>query len=130
MERKIFNTPEQNDAEFDNFKFNQVKIGEQLIPFANYEEDTPNHLACLYNWYNVNVIWMSKSTETIIIKDEEGNYSPWEFNNNDGFKLLSEDAETIWEAFTDEKIYPRVPVELKKMPNYTYEHLRILGYNE
>lgn len=127
---KNFGSPDENDQKFDNFNFANIKLGEQVLPFANYEEDGKGTLTRLYNWYTVDVIWLDKKTETIIIQDKEGNYSPWEFNNNDGFKLMSEDAETIWDAFEVEEIVADVPEQLREMENFTADHIRTLAYNE
>lgn len=127
---KKFKSFEENDKQFDSFNFADIKLGEQVLPFANYQEDGGSTMARLYNWYTVDVIWLDKKTETIIIQDKEGNCSPWEFNNNDGFKLMSEGAETIWDAFEDEEITVKVPKHLKEMENFTADHLRTLGYNE
>ena len=127
---KKFGSSDENDKQFEKFNFGNIKLGEQVLPFANYQEDGKGTLTRLYNWYTVNVIWLDKNTETIIIQDKEGNCSPWEFNNNDGFKLMSEDAETIWDAFEVEEIAAEVPEQLREMENFTADHLRTLGYNE
>lgn len=127
---KNFGSPDENDQKFDNFNFANIKLGEQVLPFANYQEDGKGTLIRLYNWYTVDVIWLDKKTETIIIQDKEGNCSPWVFNNNDGFKLMSEDTETIEGAFEVEEITADVPEQLRKMENFTADHIRTLAYNE
>ena len=127
---KKFSSFEENDKQFEKFSFDNIKLGEQVLPFANYQEDGENTMDRLYNWYTVDVLWLDKKTGTIIIQDKEGNCSPWVFNNSDGFKLMSEGAETIWDAFEDDEITADVPEQLREMENITADHIRTLAYNE
>ena len=127
--RRVNKTASKSVKDFENFKFDNVKIGKQCLPFVNYGYETADDSP--YLWNEVNVVWVSENDERedVIVISINNEHSAWYFNNDEGFKTLTDDAETIAEAFEAENISTKnLPSKIGEQENFTNSHLNELCY--